>query len=196
MWFLLPSPTEKEILRPSLEKLSRKLAKCSHVHTLIHTFTVDSRAWIWSSLTMNLALKVHKVSHSQKCEHRVKYHRITLFYCFPFGREACLTYAQDPSVLRTFRNWWIEDMVLLAVVFHFRHSKSFSLYIWNRSLIVLYLGNWTCDPSAAWLFIMTYGHFPLPFNSYVVGNKLKPSPPCLYLFLPLKRFRVCWVQKE
>lgn len=83
-----------------------------------------------------------------------------------------------------------------AVVFHFGHSKPFSCYIWNRSLIVFYLSSRAYDPSAAWLFIMTYGHFPLPLNLYIVGNKFKPSPPRFYLFLLLKAFKVCGIQKE
>lgn len=103
---------------------------------------------------------------------------------------------QGLRVLRTLRTWRTEDMVLLAAVFHFGHSKSFSLCIWNRRLIVLHLGSGACAPSAAWLFIMTYGYFPLPFNSYIVGNKSKPSPSSSDLFPLLKGFRVHWDQKE
>lgn len=177
-----------------MEKSSRKLAKCSHVHQSSHTFTLDSRAWILSSPITTPVLKAHNVSQSQKSQHRVRYHRNILFSFFQFRREACLILLQIQVFSEL--SGLGELKTLLAVVFHFGHSKSFSHYIWNRSLVVFCLGSRTCDPSAAWLFIMTYGHFPLPFNSSVVGNKFKPSPPRFYLFLLLKGLKVCGVQKE
>lgn len=78
---------------------------------------------------------------------------------------------------------------MLVIVFPFGHSKSCSLYIWNRSLIVSYLGTRTCDPSAAWLFKHDLSAFPLPFSFSIVRNKCSSYTKKVQSLLSSRRIR-------
>lgn len=148
---------------------------------------MDRRAWIWSSPTTNLAPKTHKYPILEMGSGTTG----IFYFTFSNSEESPTSFcsgskcSQDFQDLVNWRHGWLLCSIL-DTVSHFLFISE------NRSLIVLYLGSRTCDPSSAWLFIMTYG----PFNSHVVGNKFKPSPPHLYLFLLLKGFKVWWVQKE